>query len=184
MVLTFALSPMFLGENIRSLRRRLPNGQRIFPVAVAKRIIKQTLLALDYLHRECGLVHTGIFSSFQYGSVQLTTRFSDVKPDNITVCIDHSDAAITPLFREIPSATYDPRFEPDISPDPIITVKSQPLPNFGLRQDASNLNICLIDYSHGKRSHMQTMVSYLFHYLQQNLSRMTFKAGSTHSPPC
>ena len=49
-----------LGANIGSLRKRLPNGQCIFPIAVAKRIIKQTLLALDYLHRECGLVHAGI----------------------------------------------------------------------------------------------------------------------------
>ena len=51
-----------LGANIHSLRRQLPNGQCIFSVALAKRIIKQTLLALDYLHRECGLVHTGMDS--------------------------------------------------------------------------------------------------------------------------
>lgn len=30
-----------------------------FSVHVTKRIVKQTLLALDYLHRECNLVHTG-----------------------------------------------------------------------------------------------------------------------------
>jgi serine/threonine-protein kinase SRPK3 len=53
-----------LGTNIGSIRRQLPNGQRIFSVALTKCIIKQTLLALDYLHRECGLVHTGIYSIF------------------------------------------------------------------------------------------------------------------------
>ena len=37
---------------------RLP-GQNRFTVPVAKRIIKQVLLALDYLHRECGFIHTG-----------------------------------------------------------------------------------------------------------------------------
>jgi len=51
-----------LGANITSLRRLQPNGHGAFPVGVAKRIIKQTLLALDYLHRECNLVHTGICS--------------------------------------------------------------------------------------------------------------------------
>jgi serine/threonine-protein kinase SRPK3 len=30
-----------------------------FPVHAIKRIIKQTLLGLDYLHRECGVIHTG-----------------------------------------------------------------------------------------------------------------------------
>jgi serine/threonine-protein kinase SRPK3 len=48
-----------LGSNITSLRNLQPNGRGAFPVAVAKRAIKQTLLALDYLHRECNVVHTG-----------------------------------------------------------------------------------------------------------------------------
>jgi len=56
-----------LGANIISLRRLQTNGHGAFPVAVAKRIVKQTGLALDYLHRECGLVHTGMF---QFSSVR------------------------------------------------------------------------------------------------------------------
>ncbi|KAG1814958.1 kinase-like domain-containing protein [Suillus variegatus] len=116
-----------LGANMISLRRLQSNGHA-FPVAVTKRIVKQTLLALDYLHRECGFVHT------------------DVKPDNVLVCVDCEDEAITRLLEETPSATYEPRFEPTLSPEPIITVKSQPLPNFGLQEDPSNLKVCLIDY--------------------------------------
>lgn len=119
-----------LGANVNSLRRSQPNGQGVIRVAVTKRIIKQTLLALDYLHSQCNLVHT------------------DLKPDNTLIYIDHEDAAVTRFLEETPSATYEPRIEPDLSPSPIITVKSQPLPNFGLREDASNLNICLIDYGH------------------------------------
>lgn len=34
-------------------------GQNRYPLSVSKRIIKQVLLALDYLHRECGYTHTG-----------------------------------------------------------------------------------------------------------------------------
>lgn len=49
------------------------------------------------------------------------------------------------LERE-PSATYEPKFEPSISSDPIITVKSQPLPDFGLDPSLSDLDICLIDF--------------------------------------
>ena len=46
-----------LGSNIMSLQRRQPN--RVFSLQVTKRIVKQVLLALDYLHHDCGLVHTG-----------------------------------------------------------------------------------------------------------------------------
>jgi serine/threonine-protein kinase SRPK3 len=52
-----------LGANITSLHSLQPNGHSVLPVAVAKCIIKQTLLALDYLHRECNFVHTGICSA-------------------------------------------------------------------------------------------------------------------------
>ena len=34
-------------------------GQNRFTLPVAKRVTKQVLLALDYLHRECGYIHTG-----------------------------------------------------------------------------------------------------------------------------
>jgi hypothetical protein len=104
------------------------------------------------------------------------TWSSDVKPDNILICIDHEDAAITHLLQEIPSATYEPRIEPDLSPNPIITVKSQPLPNFGLREDMSNLTICLIDYGNGEQSHVGSVASYLFRRLQQHPPRTTYRS--------
>jgi serine/threonine-protein kinase SRPK3 len=76
--------------------------------------------------------------------------FTDVKPDNCLISMEYADEAIPRLLKESPSGTYEPRIEPDLSPDPIITVKSQPLPNPALKSDASNLNICLIDYGHCK----------------------------------
>lgn len=51
------------------------------------------------------------------------------------------DNAIEEEPQRHPSTIY----EPDLSPDPIITVKSQPLPSFGLDQDLSNLDVKLID---------------------------------------
>jgi serine/threonine-protein kinase SRPK3 len=49
-----------LGGTVQTLRRLQPNGNLGIPVRAAKRIVKQTLLALDFLHRECKYVHTGI----------------------------------------------------------------------------------------------------------------------------
>ena len=46
-----------LGSNLLSLQRTQPN--LAFSLQVTKRIIKQVLLALDYLYRDCGLVHRG-----------------------------------------------------------------------------------------------------------------------------
>jgi serine/threonine-protein kinase SRPK3 len=46
-----------LGSDLRQLQSIQPGG--VFSVPVVKRIVKQTLLALDYLHSECKLVHTG-----------------------------------------------------------------------------------------------------------------------------
>jgi serine/threonine-protein kinase SRPK3 len=51
----FLFEPM--GTDLYQLQRQQPNG--VFPVSVTKKIIKQTLLALEYTHMECGLVHTG-----------------------------------------------------------------------------------------------------------------------------
>lgn len=46
-----------LGSNLLSLQRSQPN--RVFSVQITKRTVKQVLLALDYLHHDCGLVHRG-----------------------------------------------------------------------------------------------------------------------------
>ena len=45
------------GSDTLQLQESQPNGA--LPVHVIKRIIKHTLLGLDYLHRECGVIHTG-----------------------------------------------------------------------------------------------------------------------------
>ena len=49
-----------LGGNLVDLRKTLALRNGSFPVSLVKRIIKQKLLALDFLHRVCGLVHTGV----------------------------------------------------------------------------------------------------------------------------
>ncbi|KAF8072141.1 kinase-like domain-containing protein [Lyophyllum atratum] len=115
-----------LGSDTMNLQLRQPNST--FSVHVTKRIIKQILLALDYLHRDCGLVHR------------------DLKPQNVMVCMNASDATIAKYLDENPATLYEPRYEPDLSPDPIITVRSQPLPDFGLDPSLDNIIVKLADY--------------------------------------
>ena len=57
-----------LGENLLGLIKRYKH--RGIPVQLVKQITKQVLLGLDYLHRECGIIHT------------------DLKPENVLISID------------------------------------------------------------------------------------------------
>ena len=135
------------GPDLTYIRSFLPAQRRFFPLALTQRIIKQTLLALDYLHRECKLVHTGNFI-FHAQSLKLS----------LTGFIFRRQAGQRPHILErpkrgdnTPSSTYETRFEPDLSPDPIITVKSEPLGELCAEQDAlSNPDICLVDYGEGE----------------------------------
>ena len=57
-----------LGENLLGLIKRYEH--RGIPMTVVKQITRQILLGLDYLHRECGIIHT------------------DLKPENVLIAID------------------------------------------------------------------------------------------------
>ncbi|KAK9236221.1 kinase-like domain-containing protein [Lipomyces kononenkoae] len=54
-----------LGENLLGLIRRFHH--RGIPIGLVRQITKQVLLGLDYLHRECGIIHT------------------DLKPENVLI---------------------------------------------------------------------------------------------------
>jgi serine/threonine-protein kinase SRPK3 len=123
-----------------NLRSTQPN--QIFPVSIAKRIIKQILYGVDYLHRECGYIHTG--NSLCSGSFLLTssTKISclDIKADNVlTVLPDPIIPKIDKHLEEHQPATHDNIKSP---------VKSQPLSDFNL--DLRQLTVKLIDYSEGE----------------------------------
>ena len=46
-----------LGENLLGLIRRYEN--KGVPMHLVKQIAKQVLLGLDYMHKYCGVIHTG-----------------------------------------------------------------------------------------------------------------------------
>lgn len=62
-----------------------------------------------------------------------------------------SDATIAGYLDENPAVLYEPRIEPDLCANPIITVKSQPLPDFGLDPTLIGLVVKLADYGEGGR---------------------------------
>lgn len=63
-----------LGENLLSLIKRY--NHRGIPPHLVKQITKQVLMGLDYMHRECGIIHT------------------DLKPENVLVCVDNVEKVV------------------------------------------------------------------------------------------
>jgi serine/threonine-protein kinase SRPK3 len=63
-----------LGENLLGLIRR--HQSKGVPMHLVKQIAKQILLGLDYMHRSCGMIHT------------------DLKPENVLICIDDVESII------------------------------------------------------------------------------------------
>ncbi|KAI7819627.1 kinase-like domain-containing protein [Gamsiella multidivaricata] len=69
-----------LGENLLSLIRRFHH--RGIPIHLVQQIIYQVLMGLDYMHRECNIIHT------------------DLKPENVLVCVEDVEKVVRGLLRD------------------------------------------------------------------------------------
>ncbi|KAJ5550239.1 hypothetical protein N7461_004937 [Penicillium sp. DV-2018c] len=69
-----------LGENLLGLIKRW--NHRGIPMPLVKQITKQVLLGLDYLHRECGIIHT------------------DLKPENVLIEIGDVEQIVKAHVKE------------------------------------------------------------------------------------
>ncbi|KAK3355180.1 putative dis1-suppressing protein kinase dsk1 [Neurospora tetraspora] len=72
-----------LGENLLGLIKRW--NHRGIPMALVKQITKQVLLGLDYLHRECGIIHT------------------DLKPENVLIEIGDVEQTVKRVVKDEPN---------------------------------------------------------------------------------
>ncbi|PHH49626.1 Protein kinase dsk1 [Ceratocystis fimbriata CBS 114723] len=72
-----------LGENLLGLIKRW--NHRGIPMAYVKQITKQVLLGLDYLHRECGIIHT------------------DLKPENVLIDIGDVEQIVKKVIKSDPN---------------------------------------------------------------------------------
>ncbi len=72
-----------LGENLLGLIKRW--NHRGIPMPLVKQITKQVLLGLDYLHRECGIIHT------------------DLKPENVLIEIGDVEQIVKAFVKEDPA---------------------------------------------------------------------------------
>jgi serine/threonine-protein kinase SRPK3 len=76
-----------LGENLLGLIKRW--NHRGIPMPLVKQITKQVLLGLDYLHRECGIIHT------------------DLKPENVLIEIGDVEQIVKTYVHDEPKKKGD-----------------------------------------------------------------------------
>lgn len=73
-----------LGENLLGLIKKW--NHRGIPMPLVKQITKQVLLGLDYMHRECGIIHT------------------DLKPENVLIEIGDVEQIVKRVVKNEPSS--------------------------------------------------------------------------------
>jgi serine/threonine-protein kinase SRPK3 len=97
-----------LGENLLGLIKRW--NHRGIPMPLVKQITKQVLLGLDYLHRECGIIHT------------------DLKPENVLIEIGDVEQIVKTYVKEEPKKEKEDNRNGRRRRRTLIT-GSQPLPS-------------------------------------------------------
>ncbi|KAF9351487.1 serine/threonine protein kinase, CMGC group [Mortierella sp. AD094] len=70
-----------LGENLLSVIKRYRH--RGIPIHLVRQILHQVLMGLDYMHRECGIIHT------------------DLKPENVLVCVEDVEQVVRGLIGDM-----------------------------------------------------------------------------------
>jgi len=97
-----------LGENLLGLIKRW--NHRGIPMPLVRQITKQVLLGLDYLHRECGIIHT------------------DLKPENVLIEIGDVEQIVKTFVKEEDDKTKEDNRNGRRRRRTLIT-GSQPLPS-------------------------------------------------------
>lgn len=140
-----------LGENLLGLIKRW--NHRGIPMPLVKQITKQVLLGLDYLHRECGIIHT------------------DLKPENVLIEIGDVEQIVKAFVKDEKESTKDDNRNGRRRRRTLIT-GSQPLPSplnasfsnldkLGVGHHPSSLNQVLNDSSANKSTEGLSMIEQL-----------------------
>ena len=115
-----------LGENLLGLIKRW--NHRGIPMPLVKQITKQVLLGLDYLHRDCGIIHT------------------DLKPENVLIEIGDVEQIVKTFVKDEPKVEDKEDNRNGRRRRRTLITGSQPLPS---PLNASFSNLEPMRFSHG-----------------------------------
>ena len=90
-----------LGHHMDFQTAKYADGR--LPVQSVRTIARQLLLGLDFLHKECGVIHTGMDTDKNLDHATLTRPSgTDLKPSNILLELDQPDSIITEYLSRVP----------------------------------------------------------------------------------
>eukprot|EP00842_Homolaphlyctis_polyrhiza_P004903 jgi/Hompol1/5413/HPOL_004392-RA len=99
-----------LGPNLWNMIRRY--RRRGIPVAIVKRIAKQVLMGLNYLHFQCGIIHTdlkpedtGSIMNFDNGSSLTLNAYAMQSSDSLAVVAASSTSTVPQTNVHLPEST-------------------------------------------------------------------------------
>lgn len=127
-----------LGENLLGLIKRW--NHRGIPMPLVKQITKQVLLGLDYLHRECGIIHT------------------DLKPENVLIEIGDVEQIVKTFVKEEPKVDDKEDNRNGRRRRRTLITGSQPLPS-PLNASFSSLETLRFSSGIGSHSSLNQMMS-------------------------
>ena len=128
-----------LGENLLGLIKRW--NHRGIPMPLVKQITKQVLLGLDYLHRECGIIHT------------------DLKPENVLIEIGDVEQIVKTFVKEEPKKDDKEDNRNGRRRRRTLITGSQPLPS-PLNASFSNLDVLRFPGgTHGSHSSLNQVMN-------------------------
>ena len=143
-----------LGENLLGLIKRW--NHRGIPMPLVKQITKQVLLGLDYMHRECGIIHT------------------DLKPENVLIEIGDVEQIVKAFVKEEPKKDEKDDNRNGRRRRRTLITGSQPLPS---PLNASFSSVDTLRFSNsGAHSH-----SSLSQMMTESPGRISFQS---HAPQC
>ena len=126
-----------LGENLLGLIKRW--NHRGIPMPLVKQITKQVLLGLDYLHRECGIIHT------------------DLKPENVLIEIGDVEQIVKTFVKDDGHKDKDDNRNGRRRRRTLIT-GSQPLPS-PLNATFGSMDMRFPGVAHGSTNSLNQMMA-------------------------
>ncbi|PCH34476.1 kinase-like protein [Wolfiporia cocos MD-104 SS10] len=129
-----------LGYSLDHIRKLRDDGDRRVRPSIVKRVVKQVLRGLQYLHDVCGIIHT------------------DIKHDSILFRPADIAALAAHALATDPSVAYDCGTE---ACPPVVPVESQALPLSAappVREDALEAVLADVGHSHWRHRHFQEVI--------------------------
>ncbi|KXN83472.1 Serine/threonine-protein kinase SRPK [Leucoagaricus sp. SymC.cos] len=135
-------------------------GKNRFALPIAKRITRQVLLGLDFLHRECGYIHTVVCQDLKTENI-LTSPPEPVASRIVEyVGLKGNHSIICGLPLELKSQEL-----------PLVFAISQPLPYLDLGGSLEDISVRIIDYGQATSAKEPVREPVRDHYYQPDLIR-------------